>query len=244
MANNFNADRGRCNWVYFDKNYYFYAVKCYRLTNTIKPNQMTTPTTPAVKKDSSILLYLGIASLAVIGIYAISSNQDNSKTTDEEQPQADPLPVNNTTAPVENPNKILSKGVTGIEVEKLQSLMGIPADGIFGSNTESKLFELKRVKQISLNSFKSTPNVAKILPIGSSVMANATTVDIYKAYKKADNSFYTNREIKRTVYYGQKVGFINSNVNNDGLYVVYYKLKESDTLWQVGMVDGRLLMKY
>lgn len=49
--------------------------------------------------------------------------------------------------------KILSKGSKGLEVSQLQKLLKIEIDGDFGNKTETALFAIKKVKEISINQF-------------------------------------------------------------------------------------------
>lgn len=51
-------------------------------------------------------------------------------------------------------NKLLAKGSKGAEVRKLQELLNLNPDGVFGRNTQNALFSLKKVKSIRLNDFE------------------------------------------------------------------------------------------
>lgn len=119
------------------------------------------------------------------------------------------------TAPIPvtlNQNLVLQNGSRGAEVAELQRLLGINADGIFGSQTEAALKTAKGVTKITLAQWKTIPTVNNnYLPVGTVVMANiapSTPTKTYKAVKKADGSFYLDNSVVDSVKYGQKVGKI------------------------------------
>lgn len=65
-----------------------------------------------------------------------------------------PKPVNPDLPAEANNDLKLSKGMRGLEVGLLQKkLGGLVVDGIFGQKTEDKLFQVKGVKEITLNDF-------------------------------------------------------------------------------------------
>lgn len=65
-------------------------------------------------------------------------------------------------------NKLLKKGVNGNEVKVLQGLLGINADGIFGTQTENALYNYTGFqKEITLNQFyaiRATKNNGTVQP--------------------------------------------------------------------------------
>ena len=129
-----------------------------------------------------------------------------------------------TTATPLNTTLILKLGSRGAEVKKLQSLMGISADGIFGVVTQSTLFKLKGVNQTSIKQFLSTPFINQnILKVGTNVMAkNKLGTPIYNAIAKADTSYYTTYKVEKTIPYGREVGKIRSANPAGNWYAVYY----------------------
>lgn len=153
---------------------------------------------------------------------AVANEQIGSQVVDETKP----------IAPTIDKNKILSKGSTGLEVKELQKLMGsLTVDGIFGSQTEARLFKLKAVKSISINQYKSSPTInINALPIGTSVMANkgsvGTEITTYKAVQLADNSFRADYNNKHTFEFGELIGVIKGKNGAGNYYLI-----EVDSLW-------------
>jgi hypothetical protein len=123
-----------------------------------------------------------------------------------------------------NQNLVLKLGSRGTEVTKLQSLMGVTADGIFGIITEAKLFKLKGVRAISIKQFLSSPTINQnILKAGTNVMARLKLgTPIYNAIAKVDTSYYTDYKVVKKVDYGQEVGQIRSANPAGNWYTVYY----------------------
>jgi hypothetical protein len=123
-----------------------------------------------------------------------------------------------------NQTLVLKLGSRGAEVIKLQSLMGVNADGIFGTITEAKLYKLKGVKAISIKQFLSSPTINQnILKAGTNVMARLKLgTPIYNAIAKADTSYYSDFKIVKTVDYGQEIGQIRSANPAGNWYTVYY----------------------
>lgn len=130
-------------------------------------------------------------------------------------------------------NKILAKGSSGLEVKELQRLMSITADGVFGSQTESRLFYLKGVKSTSLSKFGTLPNINRnILPNGTRVMANidySTDTKLYQALQKADGAYYSSNYVGTTVNYGEEIGTIKG-VDPTGMWYLIYR----DSIWTGG----------
>lgn len=63
------------------------------------------------------------------------------------------VPTVNQTLGVDN-NKLLQKGSKGAEVRALQAILKVKVDGDFGKNTESALYNQKKVKQIRLKDWR------------------------------------------------------------------------------------------
>lgn len=168
---------------------------------------------------NSDYIYIGVGVLAIGGIiYAVNKNSNSNST-----PIINENNVVNETVPLPpaiNKDLLLQKGSKGLEVKELQKLMGISADGIFGTQTETVLKKLKGVVKTTLNQYKSLPTInVNSLPIGTNVMGNVktttgvkTTTPVYNAIKKADGSYYSDYSIIDNINYGQKVGkIIGSN---------------------------------
>lgn len=175
-------------------------------------------------------IYWGLAILSIIGLgYLIYTRYKGKgvQTPDEIGQSADILPVL-----VINEDLLLKKGSKGNEVRQLQQLMEITSDGIFGSQTEAKLFALKGVKQITLKNFKSSITINQnALPIGSVLMANLQPkTPFYNATKKADGTYYSkNYEIERYVNFGAKLGVLKATNQAKNWYLV-----ESENLFFPG----------
>lgn len=177
-------------------------------------------------KKNKTFLVLG---LGAIGIGLISMLNGSKKT--EENTGALPLPP--TPGPVNLPkpqpvaqinnNLQLKIGVRGAEVAKLQTLLGINPDGIFGPITEAALFKLKGVKSTTLALFPKLPNVNQNkYPKGTRVMANLKAgTPIYNAIAKADGSYYSDYEVFTTKDFGENIGTIRSSNEAGNWYTVY-----------------------
>ena len=118
-----------------------------------------------------------------------------------------------TTTVTLNKTLMLKKGSTGNEVKELQRLLGFTGsglDGIFGTNTENKLFALKLVKQCTLREFESLTTVNQNpLAIGNRIMANKKPeVKIYRAQPLANGSYDLNSEALDSVDFGDEIGTI------------------------------------
>lgn len=184
---------------------------------------MTKITSKNAKKENNTGLYAGLALLFLGGAYYLTKGSGQKKTN-----STDEVPIGETeTAP--NPpliyvNKILKKGSKGLEVQKLQSLMKITADGFFGEQTENMLLNLKGVTEITLDQFNKIPTINRsVLPKGTKVMAKPKNgTNIYNAIAKADGSYYSDEKIVETIPYGKAVGTIRSTGIAGQWYTVYY----------------------
>lgn len=182
----------------------------------------TTTTTP--KKGDNTYLYLGIALLAGVGLYAMNGNSNTEPTDDltTDTPSSTPA------AAKPDLNKVLSLGSRGLEVGKLQLLMGMSGrevDGIFGPITEKKLLTTKGVKQVTLAQYPTLPTliIVPVLPLNTNIQAkNPQGVKVYGAVAKADGSYYSSGNVVSTFDYGEKVGLIKSTMNASGYYLIYY----------------------
>lgn len=168
-------------------------------------------------------IYWGLAIISVIGLgYLIYTKYKGKgvQAPEEIGQSPDTLPVL-----VINEDLVLKKGSKGNEVRQLQQLMQISSDGIFGSQTEAKLFALKGVKEITLKKFKSSIVINQsALPIGTKIMANREPLtSFYNATKKADNTYYSKNEaVEKTILYGQEMGTIKQLSAGKNWYLVEY----------------------
>jgi hypothetical protein len=154
-------------------------------------------------------IYWGLAIISVIGLgYLIYTKYKGKgvETVEEIGTSADTIPGVSI-----NEELLLKKASKGNEVKQLQQLMQISADGVFGPQTETKLIQLKGVKEITLKSFKASMNINQnALAIGTVVMANVDPkTAMFNATKKADGSYYSkDYKIERKVNFGAKLGVI------------------------------------
>jgi hypothetical protein len=154
-------------------------------------------------------IYWGLAIISVIGLgYLIYTKYKGKgvETVEEIGTSADTIP-----GVAINEELLLKKASKGNEVKQLQQLMQISADGVFGPQTETKLIQLKGVKEITLKSFKASMNINQnALAIGTVVMANVDPkTAMFNATKKADGSYYSkDYKIERKVNFGAKLGVI------------------------------------
>lgn len=176
-----------------------------------------TTTTPK-KHSADIPGYVSLGGFALLGLIAYAMGNKKVETPIEDYTEPDP------TAPPLNTALILKIGSRGDEVKKLQSLMGISADGIFYTQTEATLLKLKGVRQISIKQFLSSPTINQnILKVGTNVMAkNKLGTPIYNAIAKADTSYYSDYKIEKTIPYGREIGKIRSANPAGNWYTVYY----------------------
>jgi len=135
--------------------------------------------------------------------------------------------------PTMDPNKVVAKGSTGLEVKELQRLLGFKGtdiDGIFGNDTETRLFTLKGVKKVSVNQYNKLPLINRnVLAIGTKIMANinfSTPTNLYEAFKKADGTYESTGKVETTVDYGEEVGEIIGKNTTATWYLV-----EKNTFW-------------
>ncbi|MXN90144.1 hypothetical protein GR160_02810 [Flavobacterium sp. Sd200] len=128
------------------------------------------------------------------------------------------------TTPTLNNSLLLKKGSTGNEVKQLQTLLGVTADGIFGSQTEAALKAKKGVTQITLAAYRTTADINNsALTVGTRVMANRTNgVAVNSVISLANNTFSPG-SYATTFNYGSEIGTIVS-VSNPAKtsYVVEY----------------------
>lgn len=167
-----------------------------------------------------------IVSIFGIGLLATTLYFYNKKKKTEipaEEPSNASFPI--TVKETIDQDIILKAGSRGKEVEKLQSLMAITADGIFGPATQAQLYKLKGVIQTTLKQFISSPTINQnILKPGTNVMAKVKTgTRIFDALPKADTSYYTDYKVVKTIPYGQEIGKIRSANPAGNWYSVYYQ---------------------
>lgn len=188
--------------------------------------------------NKKVLIPVGIGVGVGLLALAFTSNKSSSPVL-----ITDAQPTGGGTTPTTtiDLNKVLAKGSTGIEVKELQRLMSITADGVFGSQTESRLYQLKGVLKASINQYKSLPTInTTSLPIGTRVMANSginTETKLYTALQKADGSFYTNNEVSDTINYGDEIGTIKGVDSTKNWYLVLRPGFFTDTYYFVKAID-------
>lgn len=176
------------------------------------------------------IIYAVLALGAIIGIYFY--NKKDEPKFEELPPETPALPAQpvKPTQPaqpaVANVNLVLKFGSKGIEVQKLQTLLGAKADGIFGAITENLLFAKKGVKQISLSQYNSKPDVPKNpMKIGDKAMANKQEVKVYENQILANKDNYNTGKLEDTYKYGEFIGTVKA-ITNDKLH---YVLQDNDT---------------
>lgn len=183
---------------------------------------MTKITSKNAKEENNTGLYAGLALLLLGGVYYLTKGTVIKKKPTDEVPIGETENAPN--PPLIYLNKLLKKGSKGLEVQKLQSLMKITADGFFGDQTESVLLSLKGVKEITLDQFNKIPTINRaVYPSGTKLMAKPKTgTNIYNAIAKADGSYYSDEKIVETIPYGQAVGTVRSASAIGQWYTVYY----------------------
>jgi hypothetical protein len=195
---------------------------------------MTPATTSKTDKNFRYVSLLGLLGLA----YALT----HIKKAPVQKNDDDPIDTNydtNSQVVVLQEDLILKSGSKGAEVKRLQVLMGITADGVFGPKTEASLVKLKNVKQISIKQFLNSPTINQnILPVGTKIMAkNKLGARIFNAIAKADTSYYSDNKIVETIAYGREVGEIRGVNPGGNYYSIYYKPMFSSILGtKVGFV--------
>lgn len=179
-----------------------------------------------MKIDKKILIPAGIA-IVGLGIYFFTRPKNEEQVFEQ-------LPLNTggtttnttTTQPVIiDKNKLLKRGVNGLETKKLQELLGFvypDNDGIFGPKTEGALLAKKGVIQTTLNQFATLPNVNQNpIAIGSRVMVNLREgLNTRLATKLADGSFAQSNEFYRVFSFGEELGTIVSMTASKNYYVI------------------------
>lgn len=163
---------------------------------------------------------LGLTALAVWFLL-----KDKEPAIDESTIIDESIPLPPST-PTFNPNLVLLKGSKGQEVIALQKLMSITADGIFGTQTETRLFNLKGVRKASINQYKALPTInTNAYPNGTKVMANinpSTSTWGREALQKADGSFYSTYVKKLAFDYGDEIGVVKGRNGTGSWYLVEY----------------------
>ena len=177
------------------------------------------------KKSNNTFLYGGIAILGIVGIATFATSKKPTEMIGGENLVPDQATgIKPTTTTSINKALVLKNGSKGIEVAELQKLLGVTTDGVFGTGTETALYNRKGVKEISLNGFASMPD-RNLNPYnaGDKIMAyNPKGTVIYKGLKKADNTFYTNWDKEDVIDFGQEIGTIRSWNEAKTVYSVNY----------------------
>ena len=210
----------------------------------------TTTTTPK-KKGNQSLFYIGVA-LAIGGAaYAITGKKKQESPIDETDPTQNNNPAPSVPKPLDF-NLVLKQGSKGQEVAKLQSLMGISSDGVFGPQTEAKLYALKRVRSVSLNGFSkiatAAPLTKVVFPAGTKVMVkNRDGAKVYLAERKADGTYFSTGKVSKTFAFGEHLGTIKA-VSADGQAhsVIFKSFWDGDFLYDnaVGFANTIDIEKY
>lgn len=211
-----------------------------------------TKTTTPKKKGNESLFYLGIA-LAIGGAaFAMNSKKKQASPVEEiDTTQNNNNPVSTTPKSLDY-NLVLKQGSRGQEVLKLQSMMGINADGVFGPQTESKLYALKRVRSVSLNGFSkiatALPLTKVIFPTGTKVMSkNRNGAKVYLAERKADGTYFSTGKVSKTFYLGEHIGIIRAaSADGQAHSVVFKSFWDGDFLYDdaIGFVNTVDIEKY
>jgi len=175
-----------------------------------------------MKKEYIILGGIAAASAAVL----LLKKKESDTEFVADIPSTLPVVTNPTPAPIVlNKNLVLKKGSKGNEVRELQKLLSVTVDGDFGVNTEAALVAKKAVKQITLNTYPTTPNVnANALMLNTRVMANIKSgVKVNEVETKADGGMYDTGKVYSTFNYGVEIGTIISISTSKNYYVVNTK---------------------
>lgn len=208
---------------------------------------MNQETTPKKKEKDNTLIYVGALLLLGFGAYAYN-NKGKSETTisgnDDTIPNPDIEPIKTPAKPIAiYVTKVLKMGSQGLEVTKLQGLMKITADGFFGPQTEAMLFQLKGVKEVSLDQYGKLPTINRnIYPVGTKLQSPLKAgTPIYDAVARADKTYYSNLKIEDTIDYGKHIGTVRSASELGNWYTIYY-----DTFWgkQIGFVKASDVQSY
>ncbi|MFC7774092.1 peptidoglycan-binding domain-containing protein [Flavobacterium sp. GCM10027622] len=192
--------------------------------------------------EDKLLIGVGLLSAGLLGILwwrKKKAEQEVSQLPIEEPSETTSIPKV-ATPPISKPkpqNTLnrslpLKNGSRGNEVQELQRKLGVEADGIFGSKTETALLKAKGVKSITLNQFdgktslpiKQAAKVVTTIKIpkpGQKLMAIKDDFNIFKAAQNADGT-YTNTGASgtfSTFNYGEEVGIFKVARNN-GQYLI------------------------
>ncbi len=171
-------------------------------------------------KQSNTGLYVAGGLLLVAGIAYAQGSKPKDQII---EPLLD-VPTNTgVVAPLPLDLKLtLQKGVSGQEVAKLQSYLGISDDGVFGLQTEATLLKIKGVKKTTLETFAKLPTLNQNrIGSGSRIMAeNKNGAKIYLANQKADKSYFRNDQVLRTIDYGKEIGEVRSSSALGNWYLV------------------------
>lgn len=175
-----------------------------------------------MKVDKKVLVPVAIAGVA-IGIYFLTRAKTDNQTY---VPVPSPAPTNGgTTVTITlDRNKILKRGVNGLETKELQKLLGVTADGIFAAQTEAALVAIKGVTFTTLNQYAGLVTINQNpVAIGSKVMANLRAgTPIHNAEIKADGSTYSDYKIVKYIDYGQYVGTVKDLNPTKTWYMIEY----------------------
>lgn len=203
-------------------------------------------------KNTNLYL-IGGAAVVTIGATLLmsgSSKKSDTKLGDEtfndntgsNTPAPAPTPTYTpptTTTPPLNINLVLLKGSKGNEVKALQKLLGITADGIFGSQTETALFKKKGVLKISLSQYSTMPNFNQnSYPAGSKVMSNNKAgAKLYHNKTLVDGTNMSTGEVFTTVDFGEAVGVIKAASSGYNWYRVEFDAWSGKVMCWVKAVD-------
>lgn len=171
-------------------------------------------------KQSNTGLYVAGGLLLVAGIAYASNSKPNDQIT---EPSLD-VPTNTgIVVPLPLDLKLtLKKGISGQEVAKLQTYLGIANDGVFGPQTEATLLKIKGVKETTLEKFAKLPTLNQNrIGSGSRIMVNNKNgARIFLAIQKADMSYYKSDQVLRTIDYGKEIGEVRSSSALGNWYLV------------------------
>ncbi|MDL2141177.1 hypothetical protein QQY79_01485 [Flavobacterium tructae] len=197
-----------------------------------------------VKNEDKVLIGVGVVGIGLVGYLYWKKKKDEKEQqflTDIPEPPPVVLdrPTNSlpNTGAVLNKNKVLGKGIKGVEVRELQRLLGVTIDGNFGANTLTALQSKKGVSKISLNAYLKTASkiTSKEIPTalvaprkGQKLMANANSISLFNAKKTANGTYFntgTKPFMGGSFNYGEHLGvFVGSKVggqyliNRDNVY--------------------------
>lgn len=169
------------------------------------------------KKTNENLIIAGIAAAAIALVAFVGRKKQSPGIIGEMPETGSPITA------VLDRNLLLKQGVRGNEVKELQRLLGVSQDGIFGPITESTLFQLKGVKQITLATFGTVLTLNQnALPVGTQVMAGRGGAVLNRAEMAANGYYYDTGSEWTTVAFGKKIGEIKGVSATKSNYVVNY----------------------